>query len=303
MHGLVVMSSVRVLVHQAHTHFLSFHYRTNAPTEPPITPLPTLAEPILNIRSNYVKFDFEDGIIDLVFVNDGWVVSDGGYDNSDKAIKPIVSNPGSGEEATLSLTVSSNAGAQVSMRFNSNIVSGSTNIGEYIAVYNNGNSELMLPAETQGYELIVFVVEAGQSTIQLVYSAGESGIGNVFFDDISVSPYLEDDFDTGDFSRLPWMVSNGWVVDGTNPLDGFDSVYSAHFGPLDGMSVSEYRNLTLEVDTLNGATFTFATNPYVRMPYDVSDLHILPMFVCLFGCMVHFLTFSCIAIYSVLAYQ
>lgn len=174
------------------------------------------------------------------------------------------SSLGPEETASLSLTIEAAAGAVFSMRISSQM---NLQLDESLQVFNNDVMEIKLPAPTPGYIEFKFFAAPGRSTIRWIYNSGDGGEGDVWVDNIVISPSVADGFESGDFTLYPWIVDDGWIVDETKPFDG---LFSAHFPVNETNNVpwGESRNLTIPVDTLRGGKYSFATIPQIQMPYD-----------------------------------
>ncbi len=196
-----------------------------------------------------------------MFVNEGWTISSGGYQGGTAAKAP--STLGQNEVAKLALTVHTTSGGLLTFRLNSELV---PETGERITIYDNdGNVILNLPAPTFEYVSFQVTIPPERSTIKWFYHSGSQSSGEVWVDNIVVTPNIVDGFESGDFTALPWIVDEGWTVDGT---DAFEGDFSAHFPPNESVGLNGYRNLTLEMDTLTGGVFSFAIHSDARMPYD-----------------------------------
>ena len=222
---------------------------------------------MIDIGSDSILIDFEDEetAFDL-FNNGGWLFAPGvGYE-SDNAATPSISQESPVE---MSLTMNSSGGVLVTTFINSDMVLGRDELLEILN--DNGDAELRLPAPTPSYFRVQFFVPSGVSTVRWIYNPGTGGEGNVWVDQISLAPVVEDGFETGDFSQIPWNADEGWVVDESNPFEGASS---AHFPIDDTIPAGTDKNLTFPVDSEYGGQFTVMVNVGIAMPYDYFGIYV-----------------------------
>lgn len=235
---------------------------TNAPTkESTPTQSPTeFTEKVLYVTIQPLAIDFESDVdLNLFNKNEGWAISEGEGVNGTAAAKTS-SDLDDGESASLELLVDYAHGGHFSLSIKSSLTQESD---ELFQIFINDTLKYQTAITTSEFFLWRQTFPMGKTNVTWKYSNGVGGQGNVWIDNIDMLPYVIDDFETGDFSYLPWSVQAGWVVDSSKPFSG---EYSAHFN--DTVLPADVRTLSFPISTESGGVCSFRIWTDIGMPFD-----------------------------------